>query len=317
MNDFPDYHPWLHRLAVAMCCLVLLPILLGAQTTTKGAGMAFPDYPTSDGENMFLYNFIKDFGVRPDKVLEHTHRLAGALIGFVTIAFCGTALVVEQRKWVKSLAIGCLLAVILQGLLGGVRVLRVSTSLAMVHGFTASLTFALMAITAVATSRRWFENDHTEGPMPATKQVVALAAVALCVQYLLGGALRHHNWMPLAHLAFALFAWVAVVVAGTVAMCSGNEWVKRAAGLLNLVLLVQIGLGAFAWVFKFGVVGKAAVNGSTAQLWTRSAHMAVGACVIAAVATLMMRLWRVAGTGTNPFTPNQPAQPSVSPEASS
>lgn len=262
--------------------------------------MAFPDYPTSDGENMFLYNFFNDIGVRPDKVLEHTHRLAGALIGFVTIAFCGTALVVEDRKWVKGLAIGCLMAVILQGLLGGVRVLRVSTSLAMVHGFTASLTFALMAITAVATSRRWFENDHNEGPLPATKQFVTLAAFMLCVQYLLGGALRHHNWIPLAHLGFALFAWVAVVVAGTVAMCSGNEWVKRAAGQLNLVLMLQLALGAFAWVFKFGAGTQPVTQGSTLQLWTRSAHMAVGACVIAAMAVLIMRVWRVAGLASNP-----------------
>lgn len=296
MNETSKYNPRLNALAVLMCSIVLLPIVLGAQTTTEGAGMAFPDYPTSDGENMFLYNFFNDIGVRPDKVLEHTHRLAGALIGFVTIAFCGMALVVEERKWVKRLAIGCLVAVILQGLLGGVRVLRVSTSLAMVHGFTASLTFALMAITAVATSRTWFENDHTAPPLTATKQTVSVAAAMLCIQYLLGGALRHHGLIPHAHLGFALLAWVAVVVAGTVAMCSGNDWVKQAATLLNVAMIAQLTLGVFAWIFKFGTGTQPAVIGSPLQTWTRSAHMAVGACVIAAMAVLMMRVWRVAGT---------------------
>ena len=49
------YQPWLHRYAaLTAATALLLPILMGALVTTLDAGMAFPDYPTSDGHNMFL-----------------------------------------------------------------------------------------------------------------------------------------------------------------------------------------------------------------------------------------------------------------------
>ena len=56
----PSYIPWLHRLAVLTACVALLPILLGALVTTKDAGMAFPDWPSSDGHNMLFYPWLKE-----------------------------------------------------------------------------------------------------------------------------------------------------------------------------------------------------------------------------------------------------------------
>ena len=40
---------WLHRFAVATCCAALLPIVVGAIVTTMRWGMAFSDWPSSDG----------------------------------------------------------------------------------------------------------------------------------------------------------------------------------------------------------------------------------------------------------------------------
>jgi len=83
-----SYHPALYRLAIATACVALLPIVVGAVVTTMKAGMAFRDWPTSDGYNMFFYPWLKSAG---NKFIEHGHRLAGILIGLVSIATALTA----------------------------------------------------------------------------------------------------------------------------------------------------------------------------------------------------------------------------------
>ena len=50
--------PLVHRFAVATCFVALLPIGIGTLVTTLRAGMAFTDWPTSDGQNMLLYPWL-------------------------------------------------------------------------------------------------------------------------------------------------------------------------------------------------------------------------------------------------------------------
>src|SRR6478672_8800440 len=138
--------PWLHRLAVLTVSLALLPILMGALVTTKDAGMAFPDWPNSDGHNMLFYPWLKSAGA---KFLEHGHRLAGIVIGLASIALVVVARRSEPRGWVRGLAYGVLTAVVAQGILGGQRVLLDERRLAFVHGSFAALVLALMATVAV------------------------------------------------------------------------------------------------------------------------------------------------------------------------
>ena len=82
--------PIVHRLAVATCCVALLPIAIGTLVTTLRAGMAFADWPTSDGHSMLLYPWLND--VRNiDRFTEHGHRLAGMVIGITSIALVAVA----------------------------------------------------------------------------------------------------------------------------------------------------------------------------------------------------------------------------------
>src|SRR6185295_2646229 len=74
---------WLHPLAVLTACVALLPILVGAVVTTKDAGMAFRDWPSSDGYHMFLYPWLESAG---NKFMEHGHRLGGIVIGLSSMA---------------------------------------------------------------------------------------------------------------------------------------------------------------------------------------------------------------------------------------
>src|SRR5262249_15126779 len=68
------------RLAVALVALTVVVILVGAMTTSTGSGLAFSDWPLSDG------------GLMPERSLttlpgffEHFHRIAGAGAGVLAI----------------------------------------------------------------------------------------------------------------------------------------------------------------------------------------------------------------------------------------
>ncbi len=56
-------------------------IFVGGSVTTYRVGMAVPDWPTTFGMNMFLYDFWNAaWGV----FVEHSHRLYGAAVGLAT-----------------------------------------------------------------------------------------------------------------------------------------------------------------------------------------------------------------------------------------
>lgn len=77
MKNLPSIFAWLTLISA-------LPLIsMGAVVTTVDAGMAFPDWPTSDGYSMLAYPWLQSIG-EPDKFLEHGHRLAGMLTGFCT-----------------------------------------------------------------------------------------------------------------------------------------------------------------------------------------------------------------------------------------
>ncbi|MBV8488766.1 MAG: COX15/CtaA family protein, partial [Planctomycetaceae bacterium] len=150
------YRPSPHWMAVFATLFTFPLLFVGGSVTTYRVGLAVPDWPTTFGINMFLYDFWNaPFGVR----IEHTHRLYGAAVGLATIGLCSWFLVFEPRRWMKWLGALALLAVIAQGVLGGTRVTQVSTLLAAVHGCTAMTYFGLMVALCVLTGRAWFRNQ--------------------------------------------------------------------------------------------------------------------------------------------------------------
>src|SRR4051794_26977063 len=101
----PTYHRGLHAYAVFTACTALLPIGVGAFVTSMRAGMAFPDWPTSDGQGMFAYPWLQSAG---SKFVEHGHRLAGVVIGLAAIGLV-IAVFADRRVWVRSLGVLSLL----------------------------------------------------------------------------------------------------------------------------------------------------------------------------------------------------------------
>ncbi len=190
----------------AICWLTALGVLslifLGGMVTTKNAGLAVPDWPLS-------FNSVNPPGWWDiEKVrLEHGHRLVGALIGILSIVCVIGTFVVTKLKSLRLLSVGVLLAVIIQGIMGGLRVTEVSTHLAITHGIFGQLVFCLIILLALMHSREARDRrSHPEQMMRSPYKTLGLSFFALVAgQLIIAATMRHYDWgmvIPDAPLAF-------------------------------------------------------------------------------------------------------------------
>jgi heme a synthase len=277
---------WVQRLAITMTLLTFPLIWLGGLVTTQGAGMAVPDWPGTYGYNLFLYPWQAWIYGPFDLLVEHGHRLLAALVGMVAIGLAVVATYTESRRWMVYWCWGMLAAVIAQGALGGARVVLDQRTLAMLHGCTGPLFFALSVLTVAFGSRWWL----TASPVPVRLAVggwwwraaagLLLLTGLLYVQLVIGARLRHIPlvtppsgftfWVHL-HLSLAavITLWIGSLLAVdgwrggrrtsaatrpsrrcTVAPCAARQpelW------LLAPLVAMQLCLGVGSWFSKYAL----------------------------------------------------------------
>src|SRR5438309_7822635 len=93
---------WFNRFAWFTAFSTLLLICSGGMVTSKGVGLAVPDWPTTFGYNMFFFPFSKWIG---GIFFEHTHRLIASTVGLLTIILAVWVWLVNPRRWVGILGI--------------------------------------------------------------------------------------------------------------------------------------------------------------------------------------------------------------------
>lgn len=307
---FTSASPWPHRWAVALACATFPLLWVGGLVTTTDAGMAVPDWPTTYGYNLFLYPWQTWVSGPWDIFVEHGHRLLGALAGLITIGLVVVLWRSDDRRWIRNLGIAALALVIVQGVMGGLRVLRDERSLAMFHGMTGPLFFALAVSLAVFTSRRWREGISIDVNGAASIRFLAIACCILVyLQIVLGAVLRH---IPVAaqpiafthavrfHLFLAAVLTLHVVILVYLALTRARH-IRPLAGLsLTLVglLMVQLTLGAATWIVKFAVpawatdwlplLNAAIQDGGALQTHVITAHVATGSLLFATAVALSL-----------------------------
>src|SRR5690606_10877834 len=111
---------WLHRYARLLVVATLLLLGAGGMVTSTNSGLSVPDWPTTYGHNMFTYPLS---GMVGGIFYEHGHRLIASAVGMLTIGLVLFLWRVEPRRWVRRLGWLALLAVVVQGVLGGLTVL--------------------------------------------------------------------------------------------------------------------------------------------------------------------------------------------------
>ncbi len=148
---------------------VFVLVLLGAFTTSIGAGMIFPDWPLSNGS-------INPDGWLTDVAMfaEHSHRLSAGLMAALTLVIAVWVWCTDARAWLRWLAVAAFALVMAQALLGGLRVLldhlhieSIETSVgrlfAMGHAVLAQVFVCALIAIALSLSRPWMERKRGGG----------------------------------------------------------------------------------------------------------------------------------------------------------
>jgi cytochrome c oxidase assembly protein subunit 15 len=186
------YNKWLHRFALLCATATLVLICFGGLVTSHGAGMAVPDWPNTFGYNMFFFPFSQWVG---GIFYEHSHRLFASAVGFLTIVLAVWIWRADGRRWVRWLGVGAVGAVVLQGVLGGLRVVLLADGLGIVHAALGQLYFVLMCSLALFTSRDWFDGASRTVALDrcGVRGWVLTGTGLILFQLLIGATMRHQH----------------------------------------------------------------------------------------------------------------------------
>src|SRR5947207_9664973 len=210
----PKSMSWLNRFAWFTAFATLLLICSGGMVTSKNVGLAVPDWPTTFGYNMFLFPVSKWIG---GVLFEHTHRLIASTVGILTIILAIWLRRVEDRQSIKTLGLLAVAAVILQGILGGLRVTMLKDQIGIFHACLAQAFLGLIVLIAITTTnfwRRFPENltgltGQVSERLRLIKIIAMVATFAIYVQLALGATMRHqHKDLAMSDFPTANGAWV-------------------------------------------------------------------------------------------------------------
>ncbi len=199
--------------------------------TSKGVGLAVPDWPTTFGYNMFLFPVSKWVG---GILFEHTHRLIASAVGFLTIILTIWIWRGESRHWVRNLGVIALAGVIFQGILGGLRVTMLKDEIGIFHACIAQAFLALLVVIALVTSKFWRRLSNAVVDTKNIGSITTLAiaiTLAIYIQLALGSTMRHeHRDLAILDFPTANGAWIPDTSATTLANITANDTpVSRAA----------------------------------------------------------------------------------------
>jgi cytochrome c oxidase assembly protein subunit 15 len=186
-------NPWLARFAVLTALSTLVLVCLGGLVTSHEAGMAVPDWPNTFGYNLFFFPISRWVG---GIFYEHTHRLVASAVGLLTTILAAWLFFKESRRWLRWLGVVAFLAVVVQGVLGGLRVVLLQDELGIVHATLGQLFFVLTGSIALFTSRWWAEArtlSKTAGAQSGPRRWVLLSTLLIVVQLMLGATMRHQH----------------------------------------------------------------------------------------------------------------------------
>src|SRR5437870_2851522 len=259
---------WLNRFAWFAAFATLLLICSGGMVTSKGVGLAVPDWPTTFGYNMFLFPVSKWIG---GVLFEHTHRLIASTVGFLTIILAIWLWRTEDRPAVKTLGLIAVAGVILQGILGGLRVTMLQDQIGIFHACLAQAFLGLIVLIAMVTTNFWRSlgvnltglTGQVLQPLLRLKMMAMATTIAIYVQLALGATMRHqHKDLAILDFPTANGAWIPDTSA--TALAKINAW--RDARALSDV-------DAF-------------------QIWLQMAHRFLALLIGIAVIAFCVRVWK-------------------------
>jgi cytochrome c oxidase assembly protein subunit 15 len=278
------YHPALAAFAAVACAWVFLLVTLGAFTTSIGAGMAFPDWPLSNG-SLNPKGWLSTLNM----FAEHSHRLSAGIETILSLSLAiWTSRVPGTPRWRRRLAWWAFGICVLQAVIGGLRVLldhihldalqtSVGEIFAMLHACLAQALACCLLAVAAASSRGWIERRVPVGP--GLRKMGVLCCALVFGQLAIAAVMRHsfaglaipffpfstadHRLLPpvwsfkvgihFAHRVMAAVLSCAVIVYAVLIWRErgATQGMKTGASFAVALLALQVLLGAsIIWTFR-------------------------------------------------------------------
>jgi len=284
-----DARPALHRIAVVALAGAFGLVLAGGLVTSRDVGLAVPDWPLAFGQ-LNPPGWWRIESIRT----EHGHRILAFLVASWTAFLLVSVLRRESSLLIRRLTILAAGLVIVQALLGGLRVLELSVNLAMLHGVVGQLFFASLAALVAVTSPGWERvSAIAESSRERLQAGVLLAAVV--AQLLLGLFIRHlgASARPLSGtpILYAHVVGAGIVLSALLDLQYGGQRRAQAARLWLLPLVcVQIALGIAAYVTTDDMTFDR--QATMLEAWLPTLHVGAGAALLGAVVVRNLHAWR-------------------------
>ncbi len=200
-NSEIRYNRYLFWLGVFSLVWMTLLLFAGGATTSIRAGMAFLDWPLSNGSLN-----PEGWTTKPDQLAEHSHRLLGMKMGLLSIIMAVLCQIYDRRGWVRKLAWSIVGVIILQGVLGGLRVLLdeqniqvegnwIAQVFLILHATGAQVTLCMWVTLVIALSRQWIAGDRSwlDEVGPEMFRIGVIVMITLTIQLLWGAMVRHFH----------------------------------------------------------------------------------------------------------------------------
>lgn len=237
------YHSGVHKYALFLVLYAAILLTAGALVTSEDAALAVPDWPLSYG----TLNPPMIGGI----AFEHSHRLIAAGLGFLCIILAFLLWRYDERPYMKYLGFAALLGVVVQGILGGLAVLKLLHYwLPVMHACTAEIVFAILVAIAVCTSRWYMQSlpQYVDRGSPSIHSIVTFNAFVIFLQVLVGAGFRHKYISLKPHVFGAPIVLLVVVYT---ALILGRRFpevpaIARVRKLLHSIVGLQILLGLVA-----------------------------------------------------------------------
>lgn len=310
MNRTAHYKPALAWSAALGSVWVFVLVMLGAFTTSIGAGMVFADWPLSNG-SLNPTGWLSDLAM----FSEHSHRLSAAVMSAITYIIGVWIWRTDDRRWLRRLALFAAILVIAQALVGGLRVLfdhlhieAIETSVgrlfAMLHACLAQTFVCALFALALACSRGWIEaHAGIKGTVSTRTIAIGRWCLALLFLQLAVAAIMRHSFAGLAIPTFPLtpegglwpaqwdfrvaihFTHRLLAVAITVALAVYGHVLWRDAAVSRTMRGLWVGIAGLLAV-QIYLGAQIIWTGRNAYMTT--AHVCVGALTLAATFVLVM-----------------------------
>lgn len=255
--------PWLNRFCILLSLLTLLMILVGTFVPTSG--------------------------------VERVHRVLGMTMGTFTIGLVVLLWRFDRRSWLRWLAVGALLLVAAQGILGAVSLrLGLPLEVRIAHALLAQLYFGTTALFVLFTSRAWQRPPEPveDAGWPSLRQLAALTPLTVVVQAGLGAAYRHGFAGILPHVLSALAVAVLVVMFAVIVLTqhTGAKAIARPSKTLLVLILHQVPLGVLAYFLRISSSGESFYRFLADAV--SAAHVVVGALLMGWSAVTAVLIYR-------------------------